>query len=182
MKIYLSTRNSGKIKAAKSVFDKYGIDVHIVEKEYPEIQADSSLEVARYSAIQAAEDLGVPVVREDHSLFMNTLKFPGPYTNYYEKMIPPELLLKILNTFDDNTGYFEVATVYAEPNGQTFENVFRVPMTFGREIKVEKKGWNGLIRLNDEKRAITEYPEKERLNIWNRGYEALAKHLISKSS
>ena len=50
-------------------------------------------------------------------------------------------------------------------------------MTFGEAIKNEGKGWNGLIRLNNEERAITEYPEEERLNIWNQGYEAIAKML-----
>lgn len=164
---------------ARSVFNKDNIEVLPVEKEYPEIQADSSLEIAKYSAIQAAKDLNSPVVREDHSLFINAIKFPGPYTNYFEKKISPEILLKILNVFDDSRGEFEVATVCAYPDGSTFDFVFKVPMTFGHEIKGDRKGWNGLIRLNDEKRAITEYPEKERLDIWNRGYEALAKHLIS---
>ena len=42
------------------------------------------------------------------------------------------------------------------------------------------KGWNGLIRIGDETRAITEYPEKERLHIWNEGYEAVAKYIVKK--
>ena len=66
---------------------------------------------------------------------------------------------------------------------ETFEYVFKVPITFGEKPKGKNsKGWNGLIRLNDEKRAITEYPESERLHIWNKGYEAVAKKLVAKSS
>jgi len=180
--LYLITKNPGKLKAAKSVFDKYQIPIQSVDKDYPEIQADSSLEIAKFTAIQVAQEINFPVIREDHSLFINALGIPGPYINYVEKKIPTAKLLEILNTLGDYTGYFEVATVYAEPNGQTFENVFKVPMTFGKELKsVNVKSWNGLIRLNDESRAITEYPEEERLGIWNQGYETVAKYLISKS-
>lgn len=179
MEIYLLTKNEGKLKAARSVFDKYGIKLLPVEKEYPEIQAESSLEIARYSAQQAAIELKAPVIREDHSLFIETLGIPGPYMNYVEKKISPELVAKLIDFLGNNRGWFEVSTVYAEPNGKTIENTFKVPMTFGAKSKGENpKGWNGLIRLNEETRAITEYPEEERLHIWNQGYEAIAKKLI----
>lgn len=183
MKIYLVTRNPGKLLAAKSVFDKYGIEIQNVEKDYPEIQADTSLEIAKYTAIEAAKDLNTPAVREDHSLFIEALSIPGPYTNYIEKKIPADKLAALIKQLGNNTGHFEVATVLAYPTGEIFEYVFQVPMTFGEESKGESpKGWNGLIRLNDEKRAITEYPETERLHIWNQGYEAVAKQLMAKSS
>ena len=56
-------------------------------------------------------------------------------------------------------------------------------MTFGKEPKGDNpKGWNGLIRLNNEEKAITEYPETERLHIWSQGYETVAKYLIAKPS
>jgi inosine/xanthosine triphosphate pyrophosphatase family protein len=176
--IYLVSRNPGKLMAANSIFGQYGITLLPVEKDYPEIQADSSLEIARHTALQAAEDLNAPAVREDHSLFINALGIPGPFTNYIEKKIPAQRLAEIIKLLGDNSGYFEVATVYAEPDGKTFEYVFQVPMTFGGEIKGENpKGWNGLIRLLDETRAITEYPEEERLHIWSQGYQQVAKYL-----
>lgn len=55
-------------------------------------------------------------------------------------------------------------------------------MTFGSKIKIAGNGWDGLIRLLDEKRAITEYPEEERLHIWNQGYEAIAQKLVEENS
>lgn len=180
-RVYLVSRNPGKLKAAKSVFDKYEIEIVSVEKDYPEIQADTSLEIAKFTALQAAKELKESAIREDHSLFINALKIPGPYTNYMEKRIPPDKLSKLINLLGDNHGYFEVATVYAEPNGETFEYVFQVPMTFGKENKGESPvSWNGLIRLLDEERAITEYPEEERLHIWNQGYEKVAQYIISR--
>lgn len=178
MNICLVTRNTGKIKAAKSVFDKYNIKICGIDKDYPEIQASTSLEVAKYTAIEASKDLNSPVIREDHSLFIHALNLPGPYTAYIEKMLPVEKVIEICQKFGDNTGHFEVASVIAFPNGETYEYVFQIPMTFGSEIKGEnRQGWNGIIRLLNEKRAITEYPEEERLHIWNQGYEKIAKYL-----
>lgn len=182
MEIYLLTKNESKLSAARSVFDKYGIKLLPVNKEYPEIQAETSLEIARHSAQQAANDLKAPVIREDHSLFVEALGIPGPYMNYMEKKISPELLIKLVDFLGNNRGWFEVATVYAEPNGKVIEHTFKVPITFGKEPKGDNpKGWNGLIRLNEETRAITEYPEQERLHIWNQGFEVIAKRVVGET-
>jgi len=165
--VYLVTKNPGKLMAAQSVFSKYKINLQPVEKDYPEIQAETSLEIARFTALQAAKDLNHPAIREDHSLFLHALKIPGPYTNYFDKRITPQQIIKLIETFGDNTGHFEVVTVLAFPDEKTFENAFQVPMTFGNRAKGNDPNWNGLIRLLDEQRAITEYPESERLHIWN---------------
>jgi XTP/dITP diphosphohydrolase len=183
MNIYLVTKNEGKVKAANSVFIPVNVELEPVEKDYPEIQADTSLEIARHTALEAAKELNAPAIREDHSLFIHALGIPGPYTAYIERKITAERLLELLSHYSDRTGHFEVATVYAEPSGETFEYTFEVPMTFGTESKGENpRGWNGLIRLGDETRAITEYPEEERLQIWNQGYQKVAEHLKSKST
>ncbi|MBU4023261.1 hypothetical protein KJ591_02785 [Patescibacteria group bacterium] len=179
--LYLVTKNQGKLMAAKNAFDKYDIKIISLDKDYPEIQSETSVEIARFTALQAAKDVKSPVVREDHSLFIHALNIPGPYTNYIEKKISAKKLLEMLKSFNDRSGHFEIATVYAEPNGKVFEYVFQVPITFGEKVKGDKpRGWNGLIRIGTETRAITEYPEQERLRIWNQGYEAVAKYIIGK--
>lgn len=177
--VYLVTKNPGKIKAAKSVFDKFAIKVEGVDKDFPEIQADSSLEIARHTALQATRELNLPVIREDHSLFISALGYPGPYTNFIERKTSPQKLLKILKAFNDRTGYFEIATVYAEPNEKTKEYVYRVQIHFKTQevVKDQGYGWNGLICLQKDIRAFTEYPEEERLKVWNRNYYKIAKFL-----
>lgn len=179
--VYLITKNPGKIKAAKSVFDKFAIQLKNLDREFVEIQADSSLEIARYTAVQAAKELNLPVIREDHSLFVSALGFPGPYTSFIERKTPPEKLLNLLKACNDRTGYFEIATVYAEPNGLTKEYAYKVPIHFKTKEVVQdpRGGWNGLICLKGEKRAFTEYPEEERLKVWNRNYYKIAKLLSS---
>lgn len=177
-KIYFNTRNPGKIKAAKSVFSKNGMKLFIVEDEYPEIQADSSFEVAKYTAIQAAKNLDVSIIREDHSLYINALNFPGPYTNYFEKKIPATMLLEWLKNYDDRGGYFEIAAVYAKPDGSFKEFVYQVPITIALEEKGElQKGWARILMLKDDSRTFAEYPESERLNVWNKNYQKIADHI-----
>ena len=177
-RIYVLTKNPGKLQAARSAFAQFNIEINSLDLDIPEIQADASLEIARHAAVQAAKNSDQPVVREDHSLFIHALCIPGPYTTYIEKKISAEKLLTLIKFLGDNTGHFEVATVLAQPSGETFEHTFQVPMTFGKKVKGEDaKGWNGIIRLLGEERAITEYPEEERLPIWNQGYLVVAKYL-----
>src|SRR2546426_6685402 len=85
--IYLLTGNQGKIDAANLVFNKYGIDALPLELDIPEIQASTSQEIARAMAVEAYQRTGKPLIREDHSFFIDELGFPGPFTAYIDKAI-----------------------------------------------------------------------------------------------
>lgn len=181
--VNLITKNPGKLLVAQNAFSKYGIQVNQISKEFPEIQADTSLEIAKYTALEAAKEFNMPVIREDHSMIINALGIPGPYTNFMERHLPVEKLLEILETQKDRSGYMEVATVYAEPNGFVLEYSYQVPIFFEKKIKIpdRRKGWSGIIRLAGETRTLTEYPEEERTNIWNKNYISIAEHLVNKA-
>lgn len=179
MKIYLVTKNPGKLLAARSIFNKISITLLQTKKEYQEIQAENSLEIARHTAIQAAKELNAPAIREDHSLYLNALGVPGPYMSYFEKKITARNILKILKNFKDRRGYFEVATVYAEPNGKTKEYSFKVYFSIAlKERGKLQTGWPRIIILEGEKRTLAEYPETERLGIWNKNYLRIARNLV----
>lgn len=51
MVVNILTKNSGKLMVAVSSFKKFGIKVKQIKKDYLEIQADSSLKIARFAAI-----------------------------------------------------------------------------------------------------------------------------------
>lgn len=175
MLIYLVSKNSGKLAAARYIFDRYGIELRPVDRDYPEIQADTSLEIARYTALAAAKDFGHPAVREDHSLFISALGLPGPFTSYFEKHIPALRLLELLRPYTDRTGFFEIATVYADPGGSTKEFIYRVPIHITTEERgTLQSGWSRLLVLEGESRTFAEYPETERLSVWSKNYEAIA--------
>lgn len=180
MTVNIITKNPGKRMAAKKAFDKYNIKTLFIDKEYPEIQADTSLEVAKFTALQAAKELNIPVIREDHSFFINVLGVPGPYTSYFEKKISAEKILKILKDEQDRNGYFEIATVYAQPDGFTKELSFQVPIKLATEEKgYLQKGWAKIIMIANENRTIAEYPEEERIDVWNKNYEEIARWLLA---
>ena len=180
MNIYLVTQNKGKVMAAQSAFDNTTVTLLPVERDYPEIQADTSIEIAHYTALQACKDYNAPAIREDHSLYINALGVPGPYMSFFDKRISAEILLKLLESYKDRTGYFEVATAYAEPNGKVDEFVFQVPIRFATEERgTLQSGWNRIIMLEGETRTFAEYPEAERTGIWNKNYLAIAAKLTS---
>lgn len=182
MEINIITKNKGKLLAARSVFDKYNITLNQITEEFPEIQANSSLEIAKFTALEAAKKLNLPVIREDHSFFINVLGIPGPYTNYIEKKLPAEKLLEIMKNSDDRSGYFEIATVYAEPNGFFKDYVYQVPIEISTEIKGSlQDGWSRIIQLAKQNRTFAEYPEEERKEVWNKNFDELAKWLTEKA-
>jgi len=176
MAVVLLTRNPGKLAAAREAFARYGIRVEPHADAPDEIQADTSLDIARHAALQAARRLGYPVVREDHALYLHALNLPGPYTQYVERQWPVPTLLRVLSAFDDRTGHFELATVYAEPDGTTIELVAHVPVYVKREeVTPDPRGsWDGVLCFEGDARAFSEYPEVERAHVWRVNFEQLA--------
>ena len=179
MKVNIITKNPSKIFTAENLFKKYNIETYFIEKDYPEIQADTSIEIARITAMQASKDLNIPVIREDHSFFLNAWGVPGPYMNYFERKLSVEKLLKMMKNESDRTGYFEIATVYAEPNGNVKEYVFQIPIKIAFEEKGElQKNWDRVIQFENETRTFAEYPEEDRSEVWEKNYKAIAEELI----
>jgi len=177
--LFIVTNNIGKLMAANNVFSKFGIKVKQIKKEYPEIQAEKSIEIAKFTAIKACKEFNAPVVREDHSLFINFLNIPGPYTSYIEKRISVNKLLEILKNQKDRGGYFEIAAALALPEGFIKEFEFRVPILFAKKPKGSLSGgWNRILKLPGSKKTFAEQKEEENLNIWNKNYIAIAKYLL----
>lgn len=181
-RIYLITRNTSKLKVAKRVLQRYRIKLCLPRVDFIEIQAKTSLDIARFSALSAARTLYAPVIREDHSLYINYLGIPGPYTRFIEANLPSKKLLEILRHADDRTGYFELAAVYAEPSGFLKEFVYQVPVYLAKEERVPdpRGGWSGILCLAGEDRAFTEYPERDRLNVWSKNYVQIGKFLAER--
>jgi non-canonical purine NTP pyrophosphatase (RdgB/HAM1 family) len=178
MKKYVNviTKNKGKLLAAQSVFSKYDIEIKSLDFDLPEIQADTSIEIAKYTAREAWEKFHEPVIREDHSFFIDELGIPGPYMSYMEKQINIDSLIKILKTLDKRTGHWTVGTAFIDKNGKLYEFTFDVPIIFELEPRGKKiDNWVALIRFVGETRVLTEYSEEERLHIWNINYEKIAK-------
>jgi non-canonical purine NTP pyrophosphatase (RdgB/HAM1 family) len=174
MDIYFITKNPGKLATAQSIFQTTDFNLLMPPRDYPEIQADTSLEIARVAAIECAKDIGLPAIREDHSLYINALGIPGPYVNFFEKELSAKELLRLLSLYDDRSGYFEIAMVYAEPSGLTHEYVYQVPVYIATEERGSlQNGWARVLCLEGDSRTFAEYPEDERIEVWNKNFKRL---------
>lgn len=75
MAAHIIARNLEKQFIAEQVFGRYGITTDFIATDYPEIQADTSSEIARHTA-----ELEMAVIREDCNFFIGALGFSGLLT------------------------------------------------------------------------------------------------------
>ncbi|VVB75815.1 Non-canonical purine NTP pyrophosphatase [uncultured archaeon] len=178
--VYLITSNPKKLLAAKEVFDKNGICVKQMRSTIHEIQADNSMEIAHFAAVEMHKKTGFTVIREDHSLYLDGLNFPGPYTNYFNRSIPVLKFVKLLNALNIKSGRMEVSAVLAG-KGIIKQFSFNVPLDFSLVPKGNlAKGWDKVMMLKGESRTFAEYSEDERLTVWQKNFEDISKFILSK--
>jgi len=169
------TKNAGKLAAAQSAFTPFEIEVKSLDFDIPEIQAPNSIEIATHAVKEAYAKFKKPVIREDHSFFIDELGIPGPYMAYIENVLSLENLVKIISTLTSNKAHFELAAAYADSNGQIHEFVYTVPVILHTQPKGDlNQKWNRLISFENEEKVFAEYAEDERLNVWNKNYIEIA--------
>jgi len=116
MTLYFATKNEGKFKEAKLVFEGLGLKLTMLNADKIEIQSDNLEEIASYAARELAERLGLKVIVEDAGLFIRSLNgFPGPYSAYTYKTIGLSGVLKLMEGLSDRYAYFLSVVAYAEP-------------------------------------------------------------------
>jgi len=175
-RVHLLTGNNDKIKVANHTFGAYGIKVLPFELDIPEIQAQSSVEIARYMVKRAFEMTGKPVIREDHSFFIKELGFPGPFMTYADKTISVDQLIKILDTLKSRDAYFELGAAYCNAQGVISEYSYRVPIIMSKEARGDSAlRWERLMMFPGEDKTFAELSDDTRLGVWTKNYEAIAK-------
>jgi XTP/dITP diphosphohydrolase len=180
-KVYLLTGNPDKVRSARKAFEGTDIELKQLDEDYPEIQAESSLKIARNTVKQAMNEYDRPVIREDHSVYLDAVPgFPGPYMSYFDKKMPAESLIQLLEG-EDRTGYFEIAAVLGLPKGEIKEYEFKVPIEISDEIKGDERNWDGVMMLEGEDETFAESSEKSRLDVWNQNYRRIAEVLAEET-
>jgi XTP/dITP diphosphohydrolase len=118
MKVTFITGNKHKVKEAKGIFLKFGIQLEHADLGYPEIQGDL-IDVARYGAKHAAERLNQPVIVEDAGIFIKALEwFPGAYSSYVQETLGNEGILKLMSNVEDRYAEFRSVIGYCTPKGE----------------------------------------------------------------
>ncbi len=183
MEITFITGNPKKLATATRILDKYGIKINNIKIETPEIQADDSEEVARYSAKWAAEKLQKPVVVSDVGWQIPALNgFPGVYMKYAATILGNTGFLKLMEGKKDRIIIFKEVLAYCEPGGE----LLTVSGTIKGEImksaeKEEFSNWSvdSIIKLEGCKNILSKMAQEERdrvfakINTW----DALARKL-----
>lgn len=106
------TGNEHKVKEAKGIFEKFGIELEHTDLGYPEIQGDLE-DVARFGAKYAANKLKGPVIVEDAGLFIKALNwFPGTYSSYVQETLTNKGILKLMNNVEDRYAEFRSVVGY----------------------------------------------------------------------
>ncbi len=140
--LYFITGNKGKFSEAKKKFSELNIKIIQRDLGYPEIQADSLEDVARFGADDIQKRFNKPFFLEDAGLFIDSLNgFPGVYSAYVFYKIGCSGILKLMEGLEDDTrkASFRSVIAYKEPD--------RDPVLFIGEsygvISKKPKGENG---------------------------------------
>lgn len=181
MKVFFVTGNQFKFELAKSKLN-FGENICLEQKKFDclEIQANTIQDVAAFSAKYSADHLGVPCIKNDSGLLIDSLNnFPGPYTKYAEETIKETGILCLMSDMPERGAKFVEILAYCEPQK---EPVLFECVTDG-EIAKEVRGdggW-GLDKIfvpRGSNKTLAEFNDQERISLWdNSGYQKLAEYL-----
>jgi XTP/dITP diphosphohydrolase len=169
MVINYVTGNEGKIKLANMIFKD--LDVEIVAKkiETPEIQSIDCEEVSKYSAKYAAEELQMPVMKNDSGLCFPALNdFPGALAKYCEDTIGPDGFLRLLEGKDKSCYWVEVIS-YCEPGGEpiSFTSISRGTVSDTVREGYRGYGYDKIFIPEGDTRTFSEMSEEEQYKFFD---------------
>jgi len=183
MKITYVTGNESKIMAAKQFLEPLGIEIDNIKMDTIEIQADTTKEVAEYSAKWASEKLKCDVLKNDSGLFIESLNgFPGVYTKYVDETIGEDGILKLMEGKENRKAYFIEVLAYCEYGK---EPVSFTSYTYGTISKIKEGNygwsWDFIFIPEGEDKTLGCFPDDKRFSFWNNdAYLKLADYLKNK--
>ena len=145
------TGNATKLRLASAVWGKYNLKFEHRKIEVPEIQAETTEEVATFSAEWAANELKKPVIINDVGYYFEGLNgFPGPYIKYINKWLTSQDLLNLMNGKTNRRIEIQDVLAYCEPGKEPVLFTCKLYATIME--KAEGKGNNPIdeIMLRDD--------------------------------
>jgi len=126
------TTNAGKFREVAALLRAEGIEVEHVDLLVPEVQADTSEEVAAYSVKVLAEEAAYDFFVDDSGFYVDTLKgFPGVYSSYVFRTIGAAGVLRLLEGAERRAARFEtVLMLRIAGETSTFRGECRGAVTF----------------------------------------------------
>ncbi|MCD6474324.1 MAG: XTP/dITP diphosphatase [Thermoplasmata archaeon] len=169
MMIYFITGNRHKYVEAKKIID----DIEMKHIPYPEIQADSLEEVAKFGIDYLKNKIEAKFFLEDSGLFIDALKgFPGVYSAYVFKTIGNDGILKLMEGKKERKAYFKAVIAYYDGSVHIFQGI-----CYG-EIAMEKRGegfgYDPIFVPEGSKKTFGEMSKEEKNKYSHRGKALMA--------
>jgi len=179
--LYFVTTNDNKFRFFSSCFTVKGWSLVQKKVKIPEIQAYSTRIIAARSAEFAADQLNLPVVKEDVGLFIESLGgFPGPFLKQIEKWLSIDDFQKLLANNDRNPAYWEYSVAFALPGkeAKVFTTKHQGTMAY------KAKGISGCISdklfvPKNERRTIAEMLDNNAYHKESSHYFSLQSYLLT---
>ena len=120
--ITLVTSNPGKLREAQQILGNQNIVNQKID--LPELQFDTSEQVAYYKAKEAAKIVGGPVLIDDTALHFHAIGgLPGAYIRSFIEKLTPANLAKLLVGFEDKSAHVTCSLGYC-PGPDSEPSVF----------------------------------------------------------
>lgn len=137
---YFVTSNVHKFQEARQVLSEYRLATAKLKVEAVEIQDDSLENIAKFSALYAVKNCGLPVFVEDAGLFVDSLKgFPGPYSKYVYNTVGLKGILKLMKDVTNRSAHFKSVVAFATPEEEPICFVGKVE----GKISLQEQGTSG---------------------------------------
>jgi inosine triphosphate pyrophosphatase len=176
---------TGNCNKLKEVQDLMGNDIIIEARalDLPEFQGEP-LHIASRKCLTAYEEVKMPVIVEDTGLCFNAYGgLPGPYIKWFLEQLGPSGLFKMLDGFEDKSGY--ARCIFAYFDGAHMD----APVLFdgrcnGRIVQPRGSthfGWDPIFQPDGYCLTYSEMDMSEKGKISHRGkaFRLLKEYLLS---
>ncbi len=111
--VFFVTGNVHKFNEARRILAEFNVSVAMLNVDAIEIQDDILENIAKYSAMDAAKETGLPIFVEDAGLFVDALHgFPGPYSAYVYHTIGTKGILKLMQNEHKRDAQFQSVVAF----------------------------------------------------------------------
>lgn len=110
------TSNPRKAKSLENAVKKFGYKVEITNVKFPEIQSNSTAEVASFAAKWVADKIKKPCVKMDSGFFVKEFgSFPGVYVRWIDESMGVERFFNIVKNAENKNAMITCSVAYCIP-------------------------------------------------------------------
>jgi len=182
--IHFATGNNKKLQEVIAILghgEALPFQVDAVKLDLPELQGEPE-DIAREKCRLAAKEIGSAVMVEDTCLCFNSLNgLPGPYVKWFLEKVGHDGLNRMLQGFDDHTGYAQCTFAYTP--GPEYDPLVFVGRTQGKIVPARGPtdfGWDPIFMPDGFEETYAEMDKtiKNTISHRYRALDALRSYLL----